>query len=186
MTDESGKKPVHSPEEMCVIIDGFSKDEMNRLFLYATRLANTLGGVEARDLLHHALVKSTIGERRCPRDTNPLTFLCNAMKSELSNLRRKSKLTESVTDQEYVAEGIDDDTPESLVERTDEVTWAIEQIKEAFGDDERPLLILEGRAAGLSREEIRGLVEMEPVAFESLERKIRRFLNAKFSERRAK
>jgi DNA-directed RNA polymerase specialized sigma24 family protein len=186
VTDGNGAKPVYSPEEMCTIIDGLSNIDMDRLALCATRLANTMGGVEAKDLLHHALLKAALGDRRCPKDVNPIVFLRNAMKSELFNLRRKSERTESATGQECELEDIDDDTPEIWAERAEDLKWAVDQMKQAFGDDDRPMLIFEGRAEGMSREEIRELVGMDSVHFESLEKKLRRFVNTKLSARRAK
>lgn len=176
---------VYTPEEMCEIIGDLSKDDTKRLALYAARLANTLPGVDPKDLLHHTLLKASLGERRCPRDTAPITFLSNAMRSELSNLRRKSKQTESIGDQEQDVEVVDDDSPEAWVERMDDLKQAMEEVQEAFGDDTRPMIVFEGRAEGLSRDEIRELLGLDPVAYESLERKIRRFMNKRLSERRA-
>jgi DNA-directed RNA polymerase specialized sigma24 family protein len=170
---------------MCAIISGLSKDDMNRLALYAARLANTLAGVDPKDLLHHALLKASLGERQCPRDTHPVAFLGNVMRSELSNLRRKAKQTESISEREHEFEGTDHETPEVWAQRTDDLKNAIAEVAMAFGDDERPMLVFEGRAEGLSREEIRELVGLDQVAFESLEKKIRRFMNKRLSERRA-
>lgn len=185
MTDGNGARPIHTPDEMCAIIDALSKDEVDRLTLYAVRLANTLGGVDARDLLHEAFVASTVGDRRCPKDVSPVAFLGNVMKSNLSNERRKSKRTESATGKEDELDTVAGDNPELWIEQMDALKSIIEEMKKAFGDDDRPLLVLEGRAEGMSREEIRQLVELEPVQFESLEKKIRRFMNKRLSDRRA-
>lgn len=180
-TDEA----VYTPEEMCAIIGDLSKDDIKRLALYAARLANTLPGADPEDLLHNALLKASLGERRCPRDAAPITFLGNVMRSELSNLRRKSRQTEAIGDQEQDSEGVDDDSPEARVERMDELKHAMEEVQQAFGDDTRPMLVFEGRAEGLSRDEIRDLLGLDQVAYESLEKKIRRFMNKRLSERRA-
>ncbi len=185
MTDGNGARPVHTPEEMCTIIHDLSKEEMDRLTLYAARLANTLGGIEARDLLHQALIAATVGDRRCPKGVNPVAFLCNAMKSNLFNLRRKSKKTESATSQEDELDAVANDNPELWVERMETLKGFMDEMKKAFGDDERPLLVFEGRAEGMSREEIGELVGLDPVQFASLEKKIRRFMNKRLSERRA-
>jgi hypothetical protein len=96
------------------------------------------------------------------------------MRSELSNLRRKSRQTESIGDQEQDFEDVDDDSPEAWVERMDDLKHAMEEVQKAFGDDTRPMLVFEGRAEGLGRDEIR-----------DLEKKIRRFMNKRLSERRA-
>jgi DNA-directed RNA polymerase specialized sigma24 family protein len=183
---DTDDEAVYTPEEMCAIIAGLSKDDTRRLALYAARLANTLPGVDPRDLLHHALLKASLGERRCPRDAAPSTFLGNVMKSELSNLRRKSRQSESISDQEQVFEHVDDDSPEAWVERMDDLKHAMEEVQQAFGDDVRPMLVFEGRAEGLSRDEIRDLLGLDQVAYESLEKKIRRFMNKRLSERRTK
>lgn len=184
MTDTDGDTAAYTPEEMCAIIDSLSKDDMRRLALYAARFANTLPGIDPKDLLHHALLKASLGERRCPRSTAPITFLGNVMRSELSNLRRKSKQTEPIGDQELDFEEVDDDSPEAWAERMDNLKHAMEEVQRAFGDDTRPMVVFEGRAEGLSRDEIRELLDLDPVAYESLERKIRRFMNKKLSERR--
>lgn len=185
MTHTDDDAAVYTPEEMCAIIGDLSKDDTRRLALYAARLANTLPGVDLKDLLHHALLKASLGERRCPRDAAPITFLSNAMRSELSNLRRKSRQTESIGDQEQVFEDVDDNSPEAWVERMDDLKHAMEEVQQAFGDDTRPMLVFEGRAEGLSRDEIRDLLGLDQVAYESLEKKIRRFMNKRLSERRA-
>lgn len=185
MTDKEDDVAVYTPEEMCAIIGNLSKDDTGRLALYAARLANTLPGIDPKDLLHHALVKASLGERRCPRDAAPVAFLGNAMRSELFNLRRKSKQTESIGDHEQDYEDIDDESPEAWAERMDDLKHAVEEVQSAFGDDTRPMLVFEGRAEGLSRDEIRDLLGLDRVAYESLEKKIRRFINKKVSERRA-
>lgn len=185
MTDGNGAKPVHTPEEMCTIIHDLSKEEMDRLTLYATRLANSLGGVEARDLLHQSLIAATLGDRRCPKDVNPVAFLCNAMKSNLFNLRRKSKQTESATGKEDELDAVANDDPELWFEQMETLKGFMDDMRKAFGDDERPLLVFEGRAEGMNRDEIAELVGLDPVQFASLERKIRRFMNKRLSERRA-
>ena len=184
MTD-TDDEAVYTPEEMCGIIGNLSKDDTRRLALYAARIANTLPGVDPRDLLHHALLKASLGERRCPRHAAPITFLGNVMRSELSNLRRKSRQIESIGDQEQGFEHVDDDSPEAWVERMDDLKHAMEEVQQAFGDDVRPMLVFEGRAEGLSRDEIRDLLGLDQVAYESLEKKIRRFMNKRLSERRA-
>ncbi len=184
MTD-TDNDAVYTPGEMCAIIGDLSKDDTRRLALYAARLANTLPSLDPKDLLHHALLKASLGERRCPRDTAPVTFLGNAMRSELSNLRRKSRQTESIGDQEQGFEHVDDDSPEAWVERMDDLKHAMEEVQQAFGGDTRPMLVFEGRAEGLSRDEIRDLLGLDQVAYESLEKKIRRFMNKRLSERRA-
>jgi len=182
---DTDDEAVYTPEEMCAIIGDLSNDDTRRLALYSARLANTLPGVDPKDLLHHALLKASLGERRCPRDAAPVTFLGNAMRSELSNLRRKSRQTESIGDQEQDFEDVDDDSPEAWVERMDDLKHAMEEVQKAFGDDTRPMLVFEGRAEGLSRDEIRDLLGLDQVAYESLEKKIRRFMNKRLSEWRA-
>ncbi|WP_092704886.1 sigma-70 family RNA polymerase sigma factor [Rhodanobacter glycinis] len=185
MTDTDDGTAVYTQEEMCAIIGDLSKDDTKRLALYAARLANTLPGVDPKDLLHHALLKASLGERRCPRDATAITFLGNAMRSELFNLRRKSKQTESMGDLEQDFEDVDDESPEAWVERMDDLKHAMEEVQQAFGDDTRPMLVFEGRAEGLSRDEIRELLGLDQLAYESLEKKIRRFMNKRLSERRA-
>jgi len=185
VTDTNDDEAAYTLKEMCAIIDGLSKSDMQRLALYAARFANTLPGTDPRDLLHHALLKASLGERQCPRGTAPITFLGNVMRSELSNLRRKSKQTEPVGDQEPDFEEVDDDSPEAWAERMDDLKRAIEEVQRAFGDDTRPMIVFEGRAEGLSRDEIRELLDLDLVAYESLEKKIRRFMNKRLSEGRA-
>lgn len=186
MTDGNQAKPVHTPEEMCAVIGALSKEDIDRLTLAATRMANTMGGIDARDLLHDAFLASTVGDRRCPKDVNPITFLINVMRSNLFNHRRKSEKMESSTAREEELEIIAEDNPELWLERMDNLTNVANEMKKAFGDDDRPLLVLEGRGEGMSRQEIRELVELDPVPFASLEKRIRRFMNKRLSEGRAK
>jgi DNA-directed RNA polymerase specialized sigma24 family protein len=170
---------------MCAIIAALSKEDIDRLRLAAERLANTLGGIDARDLLHEAFLASTLGIRRCPKDVEPVTFLINAMRSNLSNLRRKSKRTESATDHEEELAGVTDETPELYVQRMETLKGIVKEMQQTFGDDERPMLVFEGRAEGMTREEIRELVDLDPVQFESFEKRLRRFVNNRLFPGRA-
>lgn len=185
MNDRIGAKPVHTPEEMCAIIDALSKEDMDRLMLCALRLANSLEGTEARDLLHQAFIAATIGDRRCPKDVNPIAFLCNAMKSNLFNLRRKSKQTESVTGQEDDLDEANEENPELWLQRMETLKSVITQMQDVFGDDERPMLVFEGRADGMTREEIREMLGLDWTQYESLEKKIRRSISKRLPPRRA-
>lgn len=185
MTDGNQAKPVHTPEEMCAIIRALSKEDIDRLRLAAERMANTLGGIDARDLLHEAFLASTLGTRHCPKDVNPVTFLINAMRSNLSNLRRKSKQVESATGHEEELADTTDETPELYFERMETLKGIVKEMQQTFGDDESPMLIFEGRAEGMTREEIRELLGLDPVPFESLEKRLRRFVNNRLSPRRA-
>jgi DNA-directed RNA polymerase specialized sigma24 family protein len=186
LTDEQSVKPVHSPDEMCAIIDGLSAEAKQRLTLCAQRLANTLAGVDAQDLMQEAFVAVAEGRRHCPKDVDVVAFFCNAMKSNLFNIRRKSKMTVSATNMEDELDAIADDNPEKWIERMEEMKLALHEVKEAFGDDDRPMMVFEGRAEGMSREEIRDLVDLGPVQFESFEKKLRRFANKSLASRRAK
>jgi DNA-directed RNA polymerase specialized sigma24 family protein len=170
---------------MCAVIAALSKEDIDRLRLAAERMANTLGGIDARDLLHEAFLASTLGKRRCPKDVEPVKFLINAMRSNLFNQRRKSKRMESATDHEEELAGTTDETPELCAERMQTLKGIVREMQQAFGDDERPMLVFEGRAEGMTREEIRELVDLDPVQFESFEKRLRRFVNNRLSPRRA-
>jgi DNA-directed RNA polymerase specialized sigma24 family protein len=185
LTDGNRATPVHTPEEMCAIIRALSNEDIDRLRLASERMANTLGGIEARDLLHEAFLASTLGKRHCPKDVDPATFLINAMRSHLFNLRRKSKRMESATDHEEELAGVTDETPDLCFERMESLKGIVKEMQQTFGDDERPMLIFEGRAEGMTREEIRELVGLDPVQFESLEKRLRRFVNNRLSPRKA-
>jgi RNA polymerase sigma factor (sigma-70 family) len=185
LTDGNQAKPVHTTEEMCAIIRALSKEDIDRLRLAAERMANTLGGIDAEDLLQEAFLASTAGTRHCPKDVDLVTFLINVMRSHLFNLRRKSKRMESATGHEEELADITDETPELCFERMETLKGIVKEMQQTFGDDERPMLVFEGRTEGMTREEIRELVGLDPVQFESLEKKLRRFVNNRLSPRRA-
>ena len=186
MTDGSAQPLARSPDEMRAFIDELSPDDTNRLALYATRLAQTAGGIEAEDLLQNAFIAAISGSRQCPLDVPPLTFLMGAMKSDLFNERRKNQRFQSSTGHEEELDAVDDYTPERRLEWMDQLKRFAAELKDAFGDDDKPMLAFEGRIEGMNREEIRELVGLDIVQYESLERKIRRYMSARISDGRAR
>lgn len=187
MTDGDDPSRHRSPEELRAFIEGLSDEDGLRLTAAAARLARTSCWTTAKDLLHSAFVAAMCGERRCPAGTNPLAFLINAMRSILSNERAKDTRSEFVDleDEQNQHLAVNPESPERVRERHDLLLELENAIRKEFGDDDRPVMVYEGRIEGMSRAEIRDLLEMEQTPFESLERRLRRFMTKYFSNRRA-
>ncbi len=186
MTD--GDDHRHRPlAELRSFIEALSGPDWARLAAYAARLARTADWTQAQDLLHSAFLAALSGDRKCPVSVNPLTFLMGAMRSNLDNDRGKDRWTDVVADLEdktyqHLTVGLD--TPERMQERLDSVLELKNAITKEFGDDDRPFLVFEGRIEGISRQEIRELLGMQPTEFESLERRLRRFMTKHFPKSR--
>lgn len=187
MTDGDDHSHPRPPEELRSFIKALSAPDLAHLTAYAARLARTADWTQPQDLLHSAFLAALSGDRKCPVSVNPLTFLMGVMRSTLDNERGKNSWTDVVADLEdenhqHLTVGLD--TPERMQERLDSVLELKNAITKEFGDDDRPFLVFEGRIEGMSRQEIRELLGMQPTEFESLERRLRRFMTKHFPKSR--
>lgn len=186
MTDGDAISRHRSPEELQSFIEKMPDQDLARLTSVAARLARTADWTTPQDLLHSAFLAAISGDRKCPVDVKPLTFMMGAMRSILDNERGKDSWAD-VTDLEDDSNQqlvVNLETPERLQERLDSILELKDALSKEFGDDGRPYLVFEGRMEGLSRPEIRDLLDMQQTEFESLEHRLRRFMTKYFPKSR--
>jgi DNA-directed RNA polymerase specialized sigma24 family protein len=176
MSDGDPIQRTRTPEEFVAELEKLSDEAWARLEVGAGYYARSAWWLSADDLLHDAIVAATEGNRRCRVDTDICLFLLGTMRSIVSNERPKQRF-EPTPDDELLAAAppAPQPTPEQVTERRQLVDDILAAVDRHFAGDPRPALILQGRMEGMSREEIRGLVEMTTIEFESMERALRRF-----------
>lgn len=186
MTDGDDHSRHRSPEELRSCIETMPDQDLVRLTAFAARLARTADWATPEDLLQSAFLAAISGDRKCPVNVEPLKFLMGAMRSILNNERNKdsrSVVTDLADDQnEHLM--VDLVTPERMLERLDSILELKHALSNEFGDDELPFLVFEGRMEGMSRPEIRDMLDMQQTEFESLERRLRRFMTKHFPKTR--
>lgn len=186
MTDGDGPSRHRSPEDLTAWIENMPDRDHVRLVAIAARFAKSADWTTAQDLLQGAFLSAISGDRRCPADVEPLVFLIGAMRSILSNERDKdSRLEEAdLEDEQHQLLIVNLETPERMLERLDSILELKGVITKEFEGDDRPFMVFEGRVEGMSRAEIRDMLEMDQTAFESLERRLRRLMNKHFPKPR--
>jgi DNA-directed RNA polymerase specialized sigma24 family protein len=186
MTDGDDHSRHRSPEELRSFIETMVDHDLVRLTVYAARLARTADWTAPQDLLQSAFLAAISGDRKCPVDVKPLIFLMGAMRSILDNERTKDSWADVIDleDEQHQQLVVNLETPERLQERLDSILELKHALTNEFGDDERPFLVFEGRMEGMSRPEIRDLLGMQQTEFESLERRLRRFITKYFPKSR--
>lgn len=186
MTDGDDHSRHRPPEELRSFIETVSDQDLARLTAVAARLARTADWATPQDLLHSAFLAAISGDRKCPIDVQPLTFLMGAMRSILDNERGKDSWADvtDLEDDQHQHLVVNLETPERLQERLDSILELKHALSKEFDDDDRPYFVFEGRMEGLSRSEIRDLLGMQQTEFESLERRLRRFMTKHFPKSR--
>lgn len=188
MTDGDDPSRHRSPNELRAFIESMPTADLARLTAYAARLARTADWTQPRDILHSAFLAALSGDRKCPVNVDPLRFLMGAMRGNLDNERGKDKWTEvgiDLEDEKHTHLDVGLDSPDRMLERLDSILELKNAITKEFGGDERPFMVFEGRIEGMSRPEIRDMLEMDQTTFESLERRLRRFMTKHFPKSRS-
>jgi DNA-directed RNA polymerase specialized sigma24 family protein len=186
MTDGDDHSRHRSPEDLRSFIETMPDQVLARLTAVAARLARTADWTTSQDLLHSAFLAAISGDRKCPVDVEPLKFLMGAMRSILDNERGKNSWVDSIDleDDQHQHLVADLETPERLQERLDSILELKDALSKEFSEDDRPFFVFECRMEGLSRPEIRDLLGMQQTEFESLERRLRRFMTKHFPKSR--
>lgn len=186
MTDGDDHSRHRSPEELRSFIETMPDQDLARLTAVAARLARTADWATSQDLLNSAFLAAISGDRKCPVEVKPLSFLMGAMRSILDNERGKDSWTEvnDLEDDQHQHLVVNLETPERLQERLDSILELKHALSKEFGDDDRPYFVFEGRMEGLTRLEIRDLLGMQQTEYESLERRLRRFMTKCFPKSR--
>lgn len=186
MTEGDDPSRHRSPDDLRAFIQDMPDQDHARLIAVAARFAKTADWTTAQDLLQGAFLSAISGDRRCPADVDPLVFLIGAMRSILSNERDKDSRSDEtdLEDERHQHLVVNLDTPERMLERLDAILELNDAITKEFDGDDRPFMVFEGRIEGMSRAEIRDMLEMDQTAFESLERRLRRLMNKHFPKSR--
>lgn len=186
MTDGDDHSRHRSPEELRSFIETMPDQDFARLTAVAARLARTADWATPEDLLQSAFLAALSGDRKCPADVKPQSFLMGAMRSILDNERGKDSWADvtDLEDDQHQHLVVNLETPERLQERLDSILELKDALSKQFGGDDRAYFVFECRMEGLSRPDIRDLLGMPQTEFESFERRLRRFMTKYFPKSR--
>lgn len=153
----------------------------------AARILCGGSGYEWNELLNEAVVRALSGTRRCPRSTQPVVFLANAMKSIVSAGRESLALQPETTS--LAATGTDGkvlDPPsrQRTVEETltarDDCAARLAALDDLFKDDEEAQMVILGDIEGLDAEAIRDMQGWTLQELATVRRRIRRRIEARY------
>ena len=156
---------------------GLSDTDLLRLQALARLRARGLPpGVGWSDLLHEAIVRALDGSRQWPAGLPFLAFLSGVMRSLCDEMwRRRRREAELIVSADEVA-CAEAACPGPDQERVLAAAEAVSAIHRLFADDAIVLRIVSGLAGGLTAEEIRAMLDLSPVAYDSARRRMRRAL----------
>lgn len=146
--------------------------------------------VEPEELLQQAFLLALNGSRRCPTHVDVVPFLVGAMRSiahgELEKTMSRPTVVPASSSEHYQAEYLNYPDPAANVEDVIvgqyNVAAAHRAVLALFEDDPQARDIVEGRMAGLSPEELRELTGLDPTAYASKCRLIRRRIDKAYPE----
>jgi len=180
--------PVRAPSEIAAAIRALTPAQWARLRKVAAHYA--LGRtMEAKDLLQEAFRRALDGERRCPVVVDVVRFLAEAIRSisdgELKRAKRGPVLVplsapgdpatqvpepaDPAPNAEKLREAAEEDAEED-----DRRQSQRQQIIGLFDDDPVAQVIVEGLLEGTRGEDLRALTDLDPIAYQSKRRLIRR------------
>jgi hypothetical protein len=140
--------------DVCAAFSGMSPVRQTQLVRYANALAGRIGFSDGSELISEAYVRIANGDRQCPRDTDPVTFIFSVVRSLNSDVmfvtetRRLKRLDPgaSFSPVELIEAAEPDEHGAQHAERLDRFFSALEA--KVNSDDEMGLLVL-GVAEGL-------------------------------------
>lgn len=136
---------------------------------------------EPDDLLQEALLRTLDGSRNCPSDITVIKFLDGVMRSladgEWEKHSRRPVLVAIVGHggEPGIAPDPADVRPDS--EKSLLYTQARQRLIDLFKNDAEAQIIVEGMMDGMDGQELRDLTELDPIAYDSKRRLIRRRIN---------
>ena len=181
------ERDVLDLDEVRQSIERLTKIDLARL-RKAGRI-KTLGlGCEADDLIGRAVELAMTGKRQCPRETNFVVFLYNAMRSIASAMRvspARAKPTVSFdatgTDgRPAIAVASPEPDAETLRLRAEDIAQRIKALEELFADDDEALLMIWADLDDTSKEEIKMQNNLDDKAYATIRRRIRRKIDGRF------
>lgn len=182
MTVTDTSERVRTRAEIADAIRAFTPAQWVRLKKVA-HLYSLGRPLEAEDLLQETFRRALDGERKCPADVDVVRFLAQAMRSiansEYKGAKRRPRTVPLLAPGDPDPQAVDAEDPTPNVEErlaADEdsiVDWR-QRIIALFGDDTESQIIVEGMLEGTRGEDLRVLTDLDPTAYESKRRLIRR------------
>ncbi len=170
------KEASLSSGELGDALQSFSDADWLRLRKAANFLSSRLS-LSADDLINEAVIKALSGDRKCPRDVEPIVFLLNAMRSITHNESVKAANLN-------VSDGEDIDSigngSESSANNALDAKCLLQKIEALFADDDECTLLLMALADDLTKQEIMGVMEVSTTAYETIRKRFRRTIDKHF------
>lgn len=171
-----------STDEVAAVLERLSAADSARLAQLARLRCLGAVGLEWRDLLHEAFIRVLDGRRRWPRDVPFVAFMAQSMRS-IASETRQADLVEFGALGEH--EPGDEQGIVNVLAKTD-ITPEREmagrqmllEIEALFAGDAIGLAVLEGIARGDSAGEVQAQLGLDPTAYASTLRRIRRRLTS--------
>ena len=182
--------PVRTRAEIASAIRAFTPAEWVRLRKVAGYYAALGRLMEAEDLLQEAFRRALDGERKCPVAVDVVRFLAEAMRSIADGELKRKKREPVLVPLPTTGDPDPDDPATQVPEPADPSPNAQErleageeeavrqrqrqQIVGLLADDPAAQVIVEGLMEGMKGEDLRSLTDLDPTAYESKRRLIRR------------
>jgi DNA-directed RNA polymerase specialized sigma24 family protein len=172
-------------DEVIAAIDSLSAAEKLRLLdIEKVYLRGT--GFSPKELLHDAMCRAIVGDRKCPRDLVFIAFLVQTMRG-IAYHERKKRRREPPLPSAPRSEGEDDggqvaadelNPEEHLIEQEADNTVAV--IQGHFVDDEQAGYVLLGWASDLRGKDLRVFVGVDQAGLDYIIKRIRRVMSKKY------
>lgn len=182
-------RDVLDPDEARQALDDLSTVDLSRLRAIGRNFALGLA-CGADDLIGEAVASTLLGERKCPRDVKVVTYLANAMRSIAWRTRESAARVEPVASLD--ATGTDgrplvvavahEPDAETLRLRQEGISLRIAAIEELFADDDEALLLFWADLEETPKEDFKMTNDLDDTSYNSLRRRMRRKINARFPD----
>ncbi|WP_443971308.1 hypothetical protein [Sphingobium sp. CR28] len=181
------ERDVLDPDEVRQQIESLTKVDLARL-RKAGRIKAFGLGCEADDLIGRAVELAMTGKRQCPRGTDFVVFLYNALRSIASAMRASPANAEPIASLD--ATGTDgrpvvmiaspELDAEALSLRAEDTAQRIKALEELFADDDDALLMIWADLEETPKEEVKMQHNLDDKAYATIRRRIRRAIDRRF------
>jgi len=183
LTVADTSKPARSRGEIADAIRSLTPAQCLRLKKVANVYSYFGRLMEADELLQEAFRRALDGARNCPVDVDIVRFLVKVMQSiansEYKGAKRRPRSVPLLAPGEPDTREVDPEDPtpnaeERLAADGDSNDDRKEKIIDLFADDTEAQVIVEGMMEGVRGEDLRALTDLDPMAYQSKRRLIRR------------